>query len=666
MKRVLPVIVLFAVFFVPFLFLAVLFAPSPDGKLLEEFRKGKPLPKPVFTLDSPGAPLPLDMTKYGTYLNPGTPKYSFKVSDMSALQKALPAGVYPNQKAAFDQPAYKKLRQEGRLGLYHWRAMDSPDLEAAFYVWVQAPEPEGVKLFFIATVLERAGLIVPAMHAYQSLITFHPKAVAYAKDGSFVWYPAEAAVASLERICDTYPELGLQYVGGSVAVKNGGDPKVSDDVFTVTPGRFVKRGGAFETIVRKLRSLRIAERRGRGKVQLWKDGNGDWRLRVDGNPFQVRGVSYAATKIGLGPKSDGHGFSWRWMFSDENANGKVDAAYDSWVDADGDGAQGAQEPAIGDFELLKRMGVNAIKIFQVPSADNRYTRETINVPLLRELYARYGIRVIVGDFVGAYTIGSGADWETGTDYRDPVQRERMKAIVRDRVNDLKNEPFVLFWLLGNENNMNPSEKGVNATRTNAGRYPEAYASFLEETAKMIHEIDPDHPVAIGNLETNLLDVYAKSAPSIDIVGINSYRGAGGFGSLWQTVKRTFDRPVLITEYGCDAYHEGQGENEDEQAAYLEGSVRDLVLNSAGGPGEGNSIGGCIFQWMDEWWKDTRSGDPEDSHQTKFSGDMPFPDGHNHEEWFGLVSQGSGKNSPFERHLRKAYLYFRKIWGNPGP
>jgi beta-glucuronidase len=40
---------------------------------------------------------------------------------------------------------------------------------------------------------------------------------------------------------------------------------------------------------------------------------------------------------------------------------------------------------------------------------------------------------------------------------------------------------------------------------------------------------------------------------------------------------------------------------------------------------------------------------------------PFLDGWSYEEWLGITSQGSGKNSPFERQLRKAYFEYKKAW-----
>jgi beta-glucuronidase len=42
---------------------------------------------------------------------------------------------------------------------------------------------------------------------------------------------------------------------------------------------------------------------------------------------------------------------------------------------------------------------------------------------------------------------------------------------------------------------------------------------------------------------------------------------------------------------------------------------------------------------------------------------PFLDGGAYEEWFGLCSQGDGKDSPFKRQLRKAYFMYRDLWKN---
>ncbi len=514
-----------------------------------------------------------------------------------------------------------------------------------------------MRTFFSGWILEKAGHLIPAVKAYYAALVHFPRSFCWSEHHDFVWYIAQAAVERIELILRDYPQLRWDLVDASVTIEHGYDPDVSDDVIMVNPGRFVKTPIANKIQgLTDLSRLKIIQTRGKGKVTLVQFENGHWQLRVNGQPFFVRGITYTPTEIGYGPDTDASFFN-RWMFSDKNHNGKIDAAYDAWVDTNRNDQQDADEPAVGDFQLLKEMGVNTIRFFIPVSGKTVYKPELINKPLLRDLYERFGIRVIPVDLVGAYTVGSGAEWDKGTDYTDPKQRATMKELVRAEVMDLKDEPFVLMWLLGNENNMPLEYTGINATRTNAASHPKAYAQFLNEVAKMIHRLDPDHPVGVGNAELALVDSYRQYSPALDFIGINSYRGQNGFGSLWAQVKKLFDRPVLITEYGCDAYFTGKGEDEAMQEAYHEGNFRDILYEQAGGPYTGNSIGGLIFEYLDEWWKDTESGSWS-TQETRPSFPFPFEDGYDQEEWLGIVGQGSGQNSPFERQPRRAYQYYK--------
>ena len=99
------------------------------------------------------------------------------------------------------------------------------------------------------------------------------------------------------------------------------------------------------------------------------------------------------------------------------------------------------------------------------------------------------------------------------------------------------------------------------------------------------------------------------------------------------------------------------EAEELQASYHKGSWEDIAFNMAFGEGEGNALGGVIFEWMDEWWK----GYEPFIHDTKGLWAGPFPGGYMLEEWLGLCGQGDGEESPFYRHLRKAYYTYKKMW-----
>jgi beta-glucuronidase len=188
--------------------------------------------------------------------------------------------------------------------------------------------------------------------------------------------------------------------------------------------------------------------------------------------------------------------------------------------------------------------------------------------------------------------------------------------------------------------------------------------FADEVAAMIKSLDPTRPVAFSNGDVITIDVMSRHSENIDIFGTNAYRGSSGFGrSLWEDAAEFLDKPVLLTEYGCPAYFTGKSLEfaEEKQAEYHKGNWEDIRYNAAGS-GRGNAIGGVVFEFVDEWWK---AGPPPQNSSTvqettaQFAAD--FPDGTMHEEWLGVTGQGDGTNSPFLRHIRKAYDYYRTTW-----
>jgi beta-glucuronidase len=504
-------------------------------------------------------------------------------------------------------------------------------------VFANTEDEKGAAFFYRAEKLRERKKFQAALKYYYKVITDFPKAKASSKGGDFKWAVAPEAISRIRKICALNPRWGIQLEGAFV------------DKEKVSPGKFVKT----DFSKRMQGPFQVVRQRGKGKVKLVKYSGDFWRLLVDNKPFIVKGVHYTSTKVG----ESAHALNLRpWMTLDDNANSKNDGMFDSWVDVNKNNRQDPGEPPIGDAWLLKNMGANAIRVYHGVDHAGNYDPSDYDKPLMRILHRDYGIYFIMGDFLGAYTIGSQAHWDLGTDYTNLEQRERMKNVVRAMVMDHKDEPYVLMWLLGNEN-QHPH------TRTNANENPESYARFVNEVAAMIHEIDPEHPVAIGNLYTSGLEELAKYAPEVDVYGANVYSGAYSMGSIWQSVKHHYDRPILFTEMGCDAYSNKKGVDEKGQAKYLFENWKDIELNLAGAPGEGNGIGGVVFEWMDEWWKTSKGnswGDP-DKHNTEGDFQGPFPDGWMHEEWLGIFGQGHGKHSPFLRQPRLVYATLKKLW-----
>jgi len=516
----------------------------------------------------------------------------------------------------------------------------SPDLEAAFLKWASAPEPEGVKLFYTGLILEKSGLIKQALKCYYAIVVHFPGSYGWTYWHT-PWYVAQAAIAKINFLLRRNPQLGYRLVDTDIQIKNGYDHDLANDIVITHPGRLVKTN-FMEKLKSKARLdlLSIKRRLGKGKVHLVQYETGDWQLIVNNKPFLIKAVTYSPTKVGESPDE---GTQTNWMENDFNHNGKIDGPYDSFVDKNINNLQDKDEPVTGDFKLMKDMGVNTIRLYHQPFK--------VHKELLRDLYNKYGIRVIMGDFLGKYALGSGAKWNPGTDYNNEEQKKNMMESVTKMVLEFKDEPFILFWLLGNEN--------VYGYACNADKYPDEFFKFANQVARQIKALDPEHPVAICSGDTLFLDKFGKAAPDIDIFGTNAYRGDYGFGYLWKQVKQETDKPVFITEFGCPAYAEGKTVEDTEylQAEYHRGSWEDIECNMAFRSGAGNALGGVAFEWLDEWWK---AYEPS-LHDTKglFSG--PFPDGYMHEEWLGLCGQGNGNLSPFLRQLRKSYFIYKKMW-----
>ncbi len=611
-----------------------------------------------FKLFDPGTETLVDYDKYGTFVGVGTEQYQYKITNRKGLAAAVGEGVYPNN-SVYKDPAYRILVTKGKLSGSHWDYVNIENQQLAFYKWATSHDTPAVQQFYTAFALEKLGEHVQAIKAYHAVVVHFPKQV-----GWTFWhtplYMARIASDRIDFITRKHPELGIKLVDADVRVRNGYNDKITDDEFIVNPGRLVKVDP--EELKPKRENVskyKVTRTVGTGSAQLVQFENGHWQMRVDGKPYLIKGMAYAPSPVGKSPNEGGYDPNNAWMTMDLNQNGKIDGPFDAWVDKNKNNQQDPNEPVVGDFKLMKEMGVNTLRLYH----------HAVNKELLRTLYKDYGIRVIMGDMLGMYAAGSGADWYQGTDYTNPKHLENMRQSVRKMVEEFKDEPYVLMWMLGNESNYgvvgDPDPKSNNAgLGSNAKAQPTEHYKFVNEVAGMIKSIDPSRPVGFSNGEVVMIDILSQNSSHIDVFGVNVYRGASGFGrSFWQDAREFMDKPVLFTEYGCPAYMIGHDAEtaETRQAEYHRGNWEDILYNTAGS-GFGNAIGGVAFEFVDEWWK---SGLPPKfsatEHETVGDFIAAFPDGYMHEEWLGVTSQGDGSRSPFMRQLRKSYEYYKKAW-----
>lgn len=329
------------------------------------------------------------------------------------------------------------------------------------------------------------------------------------------------------------------------------------------------------------------------------------QLTVDGEPYVVNAMAYSPVGIG-----------------------------DNWQS----GWRDRPDRYLVDFPLIAASGANTVRLYA----------PILTTAMLDAAWAE-GLHVIP-------TFGV-----------DSVQLECPdgKAFMQDRfveyVEQWKDHPAILSWLIGNEVNLN-----LGAADICADWYPQ-----LDALAQAGHAAEGASFHPIGTAAAGVGDVCIAgcgddtSMPNVDYWGIQLYKGCS-FGSSFNeyAAKADCDRPMILTEFGSDAYDALAGppaEDETMQADCLDTLLaeadQELAVRTAGGVSSGHTI----FSWSDEWWK--AECDPGTSwlaHDTCTSFmNTGYPDPNIHEEWWGMVTMDPA--DPNVRGLRAAHGVVGGFW-----
>lgn len=117
--------------------------------------------------------------------------------------------------------------------------------------------------------------------------------------------------------------------------------------------------------------------------------------------------------------------------------------------------------------------------------------------------------------------------------------------IEDWVNTYKDHPAILAWLIGNEviYNLPETERAD-------------YADFLNEAVDLVHSIDTNHPVGYSGASLVPLPYLVQYTPSLDFYGLNTYGGLEI--DLQNYSEYGYDKPIILTEYGCNGWWEWPG------------------------------------------------------------------------------------------------------------
>lgn len=223
-----------------------------------------------------------------------------------------------------------------------------------------------------------------------------------------------------------------------------------------------------------------------GSVVKVTGSQGDWRLTVDGQPYQIKGLTWG--------------------------------------------------PAIADADRylpdLRSMGVNTLRTWGTDATSK---------PLLDSAAAN-GIKVIAGFWLqpgGGPGSGGCVNYRTDTAYKD-----QMLAEFPTWVATYKDHPGVLMWNVGNE-----SVLGLQNCYSGEEleRQRDAYTTFVNDIAKKIHGVDPDHPVTSTDAWTGAWPYYQRNAPDLDLYAVNSYNAVCDIKATWE--QGGYTKPYIVTETG---------------------------------------------------------------------------------------------------------------------
>jgi hypothetical protein len=129
----------------------------------------------------------------------------------------------------------------------------------------------------------------------------------------------------------------------------------------------------------------------------------------------------------------------------------------------------------------------------------------------------------------------------GYDYDNEAANKAQLEYFTKMVKKHKDHPALLMWSIGNEVDLFYSNTKV--------------WNVVQEIAKMIHEVDPNHPTntVTAGLDEKEVALIMENAPDIDIYAINTY---GEVGIIRDKIRASgWTGPYIIAEWGPNGHWE---------------------------------------------------------------------------------------------------------------
>ncbi len=232
-------------------------------------------------------------------------------------------------------------------------------------------------------------------------------------------------------------------------------------------------------------------------------------------------------------------------------------------------------------------------------------------------------------------------------YYDPTRRlresqDRILAEFRSYAERFRSQPRLIGYVFGNE--------VLSAyPRKFAGPYSD-FDDLLAGAAGVLRQLEPEG--------ASLLTTTVRAPAEVhDVAGLSfwSWNAAGltGFTETLAAAKGRTHLPVLVSEFGIDAFDAQAGAENEQASADAALSLADTIESVE------SVLGGVYRSFVDEWW---RSGPDSSIHSITGSDDSSFPDGVRNDSWFGIFrATESGIADLNSLHPRLAFRALADRW-----
>lgn len=177
-------------------------------------------------------------------------------------------------------------------------------------------------------------------------------------------------------------------------------------------------------------------------------------------------------------------------------------------------------------------------------------------------------------------------------YDDAAAVAAQRESFRDVILRFRNHPALLMWIVGNE---------LNHSYTN----PRVFDA-VNDVARMIHELDPNHPVttALEAFKPGAVADALARAPELDFLSFQLY---GNLFTLAERIRSVgFTKPFMVTEWGTIGYWEMEKTPWGAPVELTSSEKADVILRGwreVLAPFQGQLLGSYVFKWG---WKQERT------------------------------------------------------------